>query len=275
MKSTGLFRHSILAAITVCLFSAVTRSSLGHTPSFTETTETKFVLNQFRDKTLDECVQFMDRLRPKALTSEEKTILKAYGFDLINKDTEINNPPLLSELYRKTQKVLKFHRRAGIVEYLLFKNPDPVLMTKAGAFIAISNRALKIAKDDEALSGIIAHELSHEYFAMQFLRAHNSHDYETLRIIEMMCDALATITLLKLQMNPDKYSAALETIIRNSEASERLNNGLREMPSLQSRLYVIAEIKKTICQQAASPWNRETDRERSRAQPKRCARCPV
>ena len=148
----------------------------------------------------------MDRLRPKALTAEEKKILKAYGFDLINKDTEINDPALLDELYRKTQNVLEFHHRTGIVEYLLFKNRDPVLMTKAGAFIAISNRALKIAKDDEALSGIIAHELSHEYFAMQYLQARNAHDCEKLRIIELMCDALGTITMLKLKMNPDKYS---------------------------------------------------------------------
>ena len=194
----------------------------------------------------------MDRLRPKPLTAEEKTILKAYGFDLITKDTEITDPTLLNEIYRKTQKVLEFHHRAGIVEYLLFKNHDPVLMTKAGAFIAISNRALKIVKDDEALAGIIAHELSHEYFALQFLRAHNSHDSTALRIIEMMCDALATITLLKLDINPDKYSAALERVIRNSEASEKLNNGSREMPSLQSRLHVIAEIKKQFGPQTAS-----------------------
>ncbi len=252
MKSTGLFKHSIRAAIAVSLLSAITCSSLGHTASLNETTETDFVLSQFRDKTLDDCVQYMDRLRPKPLTAEEKTILKSYGFDLITKDTEIDNPALLAELYRKTQTVLEFHHRIGIVEYLLFKNRDPVLMTKAGAFIAISNRALKIAKDDQALSGIIAHELSHEYFALQFLRAHNSHDYKTLRIIEMMCDALATITLLKLEINPDKYSAVLEKIIRNSEASEQLNNGSKEMPSLQSRLYVIAEIKKQFGPQTAS-----------------------
>jgi Zn-dependent protease with chaperone function len=117
-------------------------------------------------------------------------------------------------------------------------------MTKAGAFIAISNRVLKIAKDDDALSGIIAHELSHEYFAMQYLQARNARDYEKLRIIELMCDALTTITMLKLEMNPNKYSDALEKIIRNSKASEQLNDGTREMPSLQARLHVISEIKK-------------------------------
>lgn len=251
MNSTGLFRRSILAAITVSLLSSITASARGNTP-FSNSAETTFVLNQFRDKTLDDCVQYMDRLRPKPLTAEEKTILKAYGFDLITKDTEITDPTLLNELYRKTQKVLEFHHRAGIVEYLLFKNHDPVLMTKAGAFIAISNRALKIVKDDEALAGIIAHELSHEYFALQFLRAHNFHDYKTLRIIEMMCDALATITLLKLEINPDKYSGVLQKIIRHSKASEQLNNGSREMPSLESRLHVIAELKKQFSPQVAS-----------------------
>src|SRR5215216_816664 len=124
MNSTSLFRHSILAAIAVCLLSSITELPSGHTLAFEETTEATFVLSQFRDKTLDDCVQYMDRLRPKALTADEKKTLKAYGFDLINKDTEINDPALLDELYQKTQKVLKFHHRAGIVEYLLFKNHD-------------------------------------------------------------------------------------------------------------------------------------------------------
>src|SRR5689334_12681241 len=182
MNSTSLFRCSIVAAIVLCLLSSLNGFPHAHTPALEETTETTFVLNQFRDKTLNDCVQYMDRLRPKALTADEKKILKAYGFDLITKQTEINDPALLDELYQKTKRVLEFHHRAGIVEYLLFKNHDPVLMTKAGAFIAISNRALKVVKEDEGLSGIIAHELSHEYFAMQFLEARNAGDYQKLRI---------------------------------------------------------------------------------------------
>jgi len=244
MKSTGVFRRSILAAVAVCLLSSITGLPRSYKTKAEVSAETTLVLNQFRDKTLNDCVQYMDRLRPKAVTAEEKRTLKAYGFDLINKDTEINDPPLLNQLYHKTQRVLEFHHRAGIVEYLLFKHRDPLLMTKAGAFIAISNRALKIAKNDEALCGIIAHELSHEYFALQKLQARNARDCEKLRIIELMCDALATITMLKLEMDPDKYSNALEKIIRNSKASEQLNNGAGEMPSLQARLHVIAEIKK-------------------------------
>ena len=243
MKSTGLFRRSILAAIAVCLLLPITAVARDLPPS-SNTAETTFVLNQFRNKTLEDCVEYMDRLRPKALAAEEKTILKAYGFDLITKDTEINNPVLLNELYRKTQRVLEFHHRAGIVEYLLFKNRDPLLMTKAGAFIAISNGALRIVRDDEALAGIIAHELSHEYFALQFLNAHNSRDYEKLRIIELMCDALATVTMLKLEINPANYATALQNIIRNSKASEQLNNGTGQMPSLQARLHVIDNLTK-------------------------------
>lgn len=249
MISTAPVQRSILAAIAVCLLSSITALPYEHAPVFEETAETNFVLEQFRGKSLDECVQYMDRLRPNALTLDEKKILKGYGFALINKDTEINDPARLTQLYRDTQRVLEFHHRAGVVEYLLFKNRDPVLMTKAGAFIAISNRALQIAKDDEALSGIIAHELSHEYFAMQYLQARNARDNEKLRIIELMCDALCTITMLKLNMNPDNYSHALEKIIRNSKASEQLNDGTREMPSLEARLHVISELKKQFSNQ--------------------------
>lgn len=206
--------------------------------------EINFVLNQFRNKTIDECVKAMDQRRPQAVTTEEKAILRKDGFPLINDKTEINDPARLAELYRELQKVLEFHHRAGIVEFILFKNNDPVLITKAGAFIAISNRALEIADNDQARSGIIAHELSHEYFALQFLDAYQTHNCEKLRVIELMCDVFATLTMIKLKMDPDKYADALKKIVHNSKESEQLNDGNKEMPSLDARLQVIAAIKK-------------------------------
>ena len=63
MKSTSLFRCSIVAAFLVSLLSSFTGFPHAHTPAFKESTETTFVLSQFRDKTLDDCVQYMDRLR--------------------------------------------------------------------------------------------------------------------------------------------------------------------------------------------------------------------
>lgn len=243
MKSTTLFCRLIVAAIAICLCSTTTVFPRNNGNS-EQDLETAFVLNQFRNKTLSECVKLMDRLRPLAVTPEEKAILRKNGFDLVNKKTEINDPARLTKLYRQTRRVLEFHHRAGIVEYILFKNSDPVLITKAGAFIAISDRALELAPDEQARAAIIAHELAHEYFALQFLNAYETRNFEKLRIIELMCDVFAIITMIELKMNPVRYAETLQKIVRHSKESEQLNDGTNGMPSLEARLQVISEINK-------------------------------
>ena len=105
-----------------------------------------------------------------------------------------------------------------------------------------------MANNDQARSGVIAHELSHEYFALQFLEAYQAHNCEKMRIIELLCDVFATITMIQLKMDPDRYAEALRKIVHNSKASEQLNDGNKEMPSLDARLQVISEIKKQFSQ---------------------------
>jgi len=242
MKSTRLSARIIVATLTLCMLLAG--------PVFTATrlsepnVETNFVLNQFRAKTLADCLTAMDHLRPQAVTTDEKSILKQSGFDLVTSKNTINDPIQLAELYRQTQDVLKFHHRAGIVEYVYFKQTIPLIETKAGAFIAFSDRLWELGQDKEGRSGIVAHELSHEYFALQFLRAYQAHDCEKLRVIELECDAFATITLIALKMNPDRYAEALQKIVHSSKESEKLNDGNNGTPALSARLQVISEIKK-------------------------------
>ena len=247
MKSR-LLNQLIIAAITAALLTQTLRAGDRTTAVTEPSVEISFVLNQFRNKSLDDCVKLIDRLRPQAVTPQEKIILRKDGFQLVTPKTEITDPALIAELYRQTQKVLEFHHRAGIVEYILFKHNDPLFITKAGAFIAISSHALELADNDQARSGVIAHELSHEYFALQFLAAYQAHNCEKMRIIELLCDVFATITMIQLKMDPDRYAEALRKIVHNSKASEQLNDGNKEMPSLDARLQVISEIKKQFSQ---------------------------
>jgi hypothetical protein len=184
----------------------------------------------------------MDRLRPAAVTSDEKRTLRKDGFGRVIAKTEIADSEELAKLYRETQEVLDFHRRAGIVEYIYFRHDEPIAETKAGAFIAFSNRLWQLGQDKEGRSGIIAHELSHEYFAMQFLQAYQTRNCQKLRVIELECDAFATITMISLGMNPTRYAEALTRIVHHSKASGRLNDGNNTMPSLEARLRVINEI---------------------------------
>lgn len=242
-----LHNHSICSRVIIALVISASSSlafSKGEKPSTEEAKVVSLVISQFQNKTLFECIHMIDRLRPEAVNDKEKQILRSAGFPLISKETEVIDPIAVANLYYKTRKVLQFHHREGVVEYIIFRNSDPVVMTKAGAYIAISTRALEIASDDEALSGVIAHELSHEYFAREFLDAYTNKNLEKLRKIELLCDAIATITLIAVKIKPDKYAKALKRIARNSKESERLNDGTNGMPTIAARLQVIAKIKK-------------------------------
>ena len=147
-------------------------------------------------------------------------------------------------MFQHTKSMMKLHNQARIFEYLLFKKYEPIVITKFGAYIAISSRLLKLVKEGEGRAGIMSHELSHEYFQIKFIEALNSRDCATLRKIELFCDVLAAVTMIKLKMNPDNYAEALQKIVHNSKESEELNDGTQSMPSLDARLKVISAIKK-------------------------------
>jgi Zn-dependent protease with chaperone function len=255
MKFNALFQRIVVTAILIGVVTA-----LGASPVFPRQpkaamsqsdAEVEYILKQVRNKTLDDCFKMMERWRPQAVTPAEKAALLKDGFVLINKKTGAEaaltfekDPGKLAELYRQTKGVLEVHNRAGIVEYLLFKNDEPIVMTKVGAYIAISSRLLKLVNEGEGRAGIMSHELSHEYFQIKFIEALNSRDCATLRKIELFCDVLAAVTMMKLKMNPDNYAEALQKIVHNSKESEELNDGTQTMPSLAARLKVISAIKK-------------------------------
>lgn len=246
--------HLVATSLLIALITtpaSPARHSNGPVLSSEEAAAVADVVTQFKNHSLSDCVALMDRLRPEAVSKEDKLALKAAGFPLVDSNTEITNSLVLKELYKRTQSVLEFHHRAGIVEFIAFRNSDPVLMSKPGAFIAISTRAIELTKNDDALSGVTAHELSHEYFAMQFLDAYNTHNLEKHRKIELLCDAFATVTLIKLKKDPQQYAVALSAIVHNSQSSERLNDGTHEMPTLEARLQVISQVQQLFTQTAA------------------------
>jgi hypothetical protein len=255
MKFNALFQRIVVTAILIGVVTALKAPPVfprqPKAAMSQSEVEVEYILKQVRNKTLDDCFKMIERWRPQAVTPAEKAALLKEGFALIDKKTGAeaavkfeNDPGKLAELYRQTKGVLELHHRAGIVEYLLFKNDDPIVMTKVGAYIAISSRLLKLANEGEGRAGIISHELSHEYFQLKFIEALKARDYPTLRKIELFCDVLATVAMIKLKMNPDNYAEALRKIVDNSKESEELNDGNQSMPSLDARLKVISAIKK-------------------------------
>ena len=239
-----ILTRAFLTLLLTCLITNQTLSK-GKSPS-NDIKSVAHVLQQFKGKQLSECVTLLDILRPAAVSPEGKQSLKEAGFPLIDINTEITDAEKLNSLYARTNKVLQFHHREGIVEYIIFHHDQPIVMTKAGAYIALATKTLKLAQSNEELAGIIAHELSHEYVALDVYKAIQTQDFSKLRELELLCDAYTVITLLHLGIDPNNYSRILTKIINHSPESQELNNGTYGSPSLESRLTLILELKKIL-----------------------------
>jgi Zn-dependent protease with chaperone function len=211
----------------------------------------------FAGKSLAEINSALASMRPEPFSeSDKKKLLE--DLPLVTAANRISDRNRLEHLVARLQGALRLHGRAGIVEIIVFNDPRPIVYNKPGVVVVLSTEVLKIVRgDDAALVGVVAHELAHEYVAMRMLYALRASDDFRIRELELFCDAVAVVTLLSLQMNPNSYSEALERICRHSQAAEHLNDGSSSHPSLDARLRLIAGIKATLEPKTARTSNRQ------------------
>lgn len=88
----------------------------------------------------------------------------------------------------------------------------------------------------------MAHELAHEYVAMDLLQATQSGNLGRIRELELFCDAVAAVVLLDLKLDPGAYARALRRIANHSKESAKLNNGENSHPAVHARLRLISDI---------------------------------
>jgi hypothetical protein len=206
----------------------------------------------FAGKSLADINSALASMRPEAFDESDKKKLLEY-LPLVTAGNRISDRKRLECLVARLQSALRLHGRAGIVEILVFNDPRPIVYNKPGVVVVLSTEVLKIVGgDDAAFVGVVAHELAHEYVAMQMLYALRARHNVRIRELELFCDAVAVVTLLSLQMNPTSYSEALERICRHSQAAASLNDGSSSHPSLNARLKLIAGIK-ALLEPKASP----------------------
>jgi predicted Zn-dependent protease len=120
--------------------------------------------------------------------------------------------------------------------------------------LVISTEVLKIVgSDDAALIGLVAHELAHEYVAMQMLSALRSGDLSRIRELELFCDAVATVVLFNLGLDPAHYARVLRRIATHSQAAAALNDGSNSHPAIAARLKVISDVSDLLRSQISFP----------------------
>jgi Zn-dependent protease with chaperone function len=218
------------------------------------------VESAFAGKSLSEINVALAAICPEPVSRSDKSQLMS-DLPLVTAKNRVEDHRQLDGLRSRLEPTLKLYARYGVVDLILFRDPRPIVYSKPGVVVVISTEVMKIAGDDDAaLVGIVAHELAHEYVALQMLRAVRSGDLTKIRELELFCDAVAVVVLLDLGLDATRYGRALRSIATHSQATAELNNGSSTHPAIDARLKVISDISALPKSQTSVAWLRRRQR---------------
>lgn len=192
----------------------------------------------FMGKSLAEVNLALARLRPEPVSESDKAVLLKDLSPIIRNRNESGQ---LRKLQARLANTLKLYGRDRIVDLIVIRHPEPIVISKPGVVLVFSTEVLKIVgADDSALIGVAAHELAHEYVAQEFLKALQSGNLSRMRELELFCDAVAVVILLDQGLDPSRYAKAVQRIATYTEAAAELNNGKNSHPAVDARLRIIS-----------------------------------
>lgn len=111
------------------------------------------------------------------------------------------------------RRVLELHGREAVYVIKVIEVPQAAVALHARAVVLVSEPALDLL-DPEELQALVAHEVGHEYFWSEYLRARRDDDRSLLQTLELLCDGLAIVTLRRAGIDPKRLTSALEKIVR-------------------------------------------------------------
>jgi len=163
-----------------------------------------------------ECRAFLEWLesaRPEPVTAHAK----ARALSALPAEGQIG---LLNDSQRQklaaVRTLLSATGRDGAYEIKVVDIPMARVGVYERAAILISEHAL-IVLEAEELQALVAHETGHEYFTADYDRALGRQDKPRLKELELMCDAVAIVTLERLHIDSARLVSAVEKITRYNE----------------------------------------------------------
>jgi len=151
----------------------------------------------------------LDAARPAPLSAEDiRLILR-----MLPPTGEVTD--LRSQAQRKVGLVwqLLAATRRDWYQVKVIDVPQAVVALHARSVVLISAPALAVLNGAE-LQALAAHEIGHEYLWARYARARRDADRESLKEMELLCDAIAIVTLRGLGLNPLRLIEGIEKIGR-------------------------------------------------------------
>ena len=105
--------------------------------------------------------------------------------------------------------ILQFYGRSGIIEPVVTSDTET---TFVGLYdrcaLIITKKALDLLSEQE-MQAVVAHELAHEWFWVEYQLARESKQDDKIQEIELRCDGIAILALDRLRLNPAQIISAM------------------------------------------------------------------
>jgi hypothetical protein len=132
--------------------------------------------------------------------------------------------------------------------------PQAAVALHGRTVVLISEPALELLNPAE-LQAMAAHEIGHEYVWIEWARARRDADQERLKELELLCDAIAAVTLRQLGMDPSRVIDAIEKVTRFNR--QRFGSAINE------ENYPILAKRRAFARDIQQGWRDSSGRPRS------------
>ena len=158
---------------------------------------------------------YLKSLRPPPVSADRR----ARSLTMVRKEDVVEASREQRAKLDALQPILAYLEREGVIEVKLLRPPGEMAWAGflEGAAVLISTDALDLLAPPE-LQAVVAHELAHEYFAGEYDAARAMKDYDTVREIELRCDAVAIVTMSRLGLD---RGALLSGVAKLTKFNER------------------------------------------------------
>jgi predicted Zn-dependent protease len=175
--------------------------------------------------------RFLETARPAPLSAEDRArVLSALPPDGEVTDLSASARQKIAAL----TELLRVSGRESVYEIKVIDLPQAAIGLYARAVIFVSEAALTLLDADE-LQASLAHEIGHGYVWTERERAFELGDHKRLKDLELVCDAIAIVTLHGLGMDVSRLMSGIEKTSRFNRKRLGTANNERDYPTLGER----------------------------------------
>ncbi len=144
--------------------------------------------------------------------------------------------------------ILQYHEREAVLEINVINAREAFVGVQGRAVLFISENMLRLLSTEE-LQAVVAHELGHEYFWGELMEARQQKQHTMMREIELRCDGIAVIALVRLGLEAAHLISAL-TAMRAFNARV-VATDVRPYPESKERFAFIRAMSELVKARAA------------------------